>query len=75
MKQLFLVNITIPFPASDGGLIAVIAENETECFDIVVEDGVWDKEYQNILMPAIKSAPRYSLLEEEESGIIESFIP
>lgn len=75
MKQLFLVNITIPFPASDGGLIAVIAESETECFDIVVEDGVWNSEYQNLLMPAIKSAPRYSLLDEEESGIVESFIP
>lgn len=75
MKELFLVNITIPFPASDGGLVAVIAGTETECFDIIVEDGIWDSEYQNLLMPAIKSAPRYELLNEEESGIVESFIP
>ena len=75
MKQIFLVNITIPFPASDGGLIAVVAETETECFDIIVEDGVWDSEYQNILLPAIKSAPRFELLNDEQSGIVETFIP
>ena len=37
MKYLYLVNYWVPFPISEyGGLITVIAENDGECHDILL---------------------------------------
>ena len=36
MKNLFIVDYWVPFPASEyGGIIVLIAENENEAFDIL----------------------------------------
>jgi hypothetical protein len=70
---LYLVNYTVPAPISNGGLIAVAAEDDYQCLDILVED-LWDSKYQHLIMPAIESALKFELLEDVEAGIVENYI-
>lgn len=75
MKYLYLINYWVPFPASEyGGVVSVIAENDEECYDLVVE---WDNEYYIEYYPQamenIKKASKFLLAEEEESRIVDAF--
>jgi hypothetical protein len=75
MNYLYLVDYWVPFPSSEyGGLIAVIAKNDVECHDILLN---WrdqcDDKYDNLIMERVNSASRYALANTEESGIVESF--
>lgn len=74
-KFLYLIEFFVPIPFSDGGLLNVIAENDEECFDLISE---WDNEkwtqYYGKLRENILKAPRFALLEEEESRVVETFI-
>ncbi len=74
MKYLYLVDYYVPTSHSDGGLLNVIAESDDECFDLVVE---WDNEtwteYYGKLRENIIKAPRFALLEDEESAVVETF--
>jgi hypothetical protein len=73
-KYFFVVDYFVT--TSDGGLLNVIAESEDECFDIIVQ---WDNEswpeYYTKLRENIQRAPRFALLEDEESGVVEAFVP
>lgn len=74
-KFLYILDYFVPqFQSEYGGLLNVIAENDEECFDIVVE---WDNEtwteYYSKLRENIVKAQRFSLLENEESRVVESF--
>ena len=75
MKYLYLVDYLVPFPSSEyGGLLTVIAENDVECHDILLE---WrdecDDKYDNLIMEKVTNAPVFALAGEEESGIVETF--
>ena len=75
MKYLYLVDYWVPFPSSEyGGLLTVIAENDVECHDILLE---WrdecDTKYDNLIMEKVTNAPVFALAGEEESGIVETF--
>jgi len=75
MKYLYLVNYWVPFPSSEyGGLITVIAKNDDECDDILLE---WrdecDSKYDNLIMEKVTNAQTYALANDEESGIVETF--
>jgi hypothetical protein len=76
MKSLYIVDYWVGFPTSEyGGVINVIAENDTECHDLLLE---WRDDYANsyddrILANVVK-APRFALVEEEESRIVDSFV-
>lgn len=75
MKYLFIVDYWVPFPSSEyGGLINVIAKNNEECHDILLN---WRDEYlskyDNLIMEKIVKAPRYILTEDFESDVVESF--
>ena len=75
MKYLYLVDYWVPFPSSEyGGLITVIAENDVECHDILLDwrDEYTDK-YDNLIMEKVTTAPVYALAEDIESGIVETF--
>ena len=75
MKYLYLVDYWVPFPSSEyGGLITVIAENDVECHDILLDwrDEYTDK-YDNLIMTQVVEAPSYALANNEESGIVETF--
>lgn len=73
-KFIYLVSHFVPVPFSEGGLLNVIAENDEECFDLIVE---WDNEtwsqYYGKLKENILKSPRFALLENEESRVVESF--
>jgi len=76
MKSLYIVDYWVGFPSSEyGGVINVIAENDNECHDLLLE---WRDDYANsyddrILANVVK-APRFVLAEEEESRIVDSFV-
>ena len=74
-KFLYILEYFVPqFQSEYGGLLNVIAQSDDECFDVVVE---WDNEtwteYYPKLRENILKAPRFSLVDEETSRIVESF--
>jgi flagellar assembly factor FliW len=74
MKYLYIVNYWVPFPSSEyGGLINLIAESDTEAFTILSQQEEFEKYYVNLIMPNVISAQKFSLVDEYESGIIDSF--
>jgi len=75
MKYLYLVNYWVPFPSSEyGGLINVIASDDNECHDILLDwRDEYTQEYDNLIMTQVVEAPSYALANDEESGIVETF--
>ena len=75
MKYIYLVDYWVPFPSSEyGGMISVIAEDDQECFDLLVNFPQFDDSYEDRIMPNIVKAPKFSLAENEESRIIDVFL-
>ncbi len=75
MKYIYLVDYWVPFPSSEyGGMISVIAENDQECFDLLVSFPQFDDSYEDRIMPNIVKAPKFALVDEEESRIIDVFL-
>lgn len=77
MKYLYVVNHYVPFPQSEyGGLWNVIAENDNECFDFIVDsddpDG-YNQQFYNRLKENIVDSYKFPLANEEESRVVESF--
>lgn len=77
-KYLYLVNYWVPFPSSEyGGLIAVVAENDNQCHDILID---WRDEcessYDDRIQENVYRATRLELNNEanEEIGIVDSFL-
>lgn len=74
MKYLYLIDFWVPFPSSEyGGLINLIAENDTEAFSILSQEDSYDDRYVDKIMPNVVSAQKFKLSDEYESGIIDSF--
>jgi hypothetical protein len=74
MKYLYLIDFWVPFPSSEyGGLINLIAENDTEAFSILSQEDSYDDRYVDKIMPNVVSAQKFKLADEYESGIIDSF--
>ena len=74
MKSLYIVDYWVPFPSSEyGGVINVIAENDIECHDILRDSDDYDDRYESKIMERVVAAPRFALVDEEESRIVESF--
>jgi hypothetical protein len=71
---LYLIDFWVPFPSSEyGGLINLIAENDTEAFSILSQEDSYDDRYVDKIMPNVVSAQKFKLADEYESGIIDSF--
>lgn len=75
MKNLYLVDYWVPFPSSEyGGMVAVIAEDDNECHDVLLN---WrddlESQYDTKIISQVKRAPKFPLLQEEESRVVESF--
>jgi hypothetical protein len=74
MKSLYIVDYWVPFPSSEyGGVVSLIAENDTEAFELLSEEEGFDDRYQNLIMPNVVKAQKFKLVEEYESGIIDAF--
>ena len=74
-KFLYLIDYFVPqFQSEYGGLLNVIAEDDEECFDVVVD---WDNEtwteYYSKLRENIGKAQRFLLAEDVESQVAEAF--
>ena len=75
MKTIYLVVYWVPFPSSEyGGMISVIAEDDKECFDILSEFPQFDKSYDGLMMANIVKAPKFALVDDEESRIVDAFL-
>ena len=74
MKSLYIVDYWVPFPSSEyGGLINLIASNDTEAFTILSEEESFDDRYTNLIMERVVNAQKFALKDEYESGILEAF--
>ena len=74
MKSLYIVDYWVPFPSSEyGGVVSLIAENDTEAFELLAEEEGFDEKYQNLIMPNVIKAQKFALVEEYDSGIIDAF--
>jgi len=74
MKSLYIVDYWVPFPSSEyGGVVNLIAENDTEAFQLLSEEEGFDERYQNLIMPNVVKAQKFALVDDYESGIIDAF--
>ena len=74
MKSLYIVDYWVPFPSSEyGGVISLIAENDTEAFTILSEEESYDDNYGHLIMEKVITAQKFKLKDDYESGIIDSF--
>ncbi|NBV27586.1 hypothetical protein EBS02_00990 [bacterium] len=76
MKHFYVVDHFIKFPQSEyGGVWNVIAENDDECFDLIVlDDNESYSEYYGNLRANVIKAQRFALVDNEESRIVERFL-
>lgn len=75
-KFFYVVDHYVPFPSSEyGGLWNVIAENDDECFDLIVaeDNGNFYEKYYSDLKENIINSRTFGLAENEQSRIVESF--
>jgi hypothetical protein len=74
MKSLYIVDYWVPFPSSEyGGVVSLIAESDTEAFTILSQENAYDESYVNLIMPNVVNAQKFKLVDDYESGIIDSF--
>jgi hypothetical protein len=74
MKYLYIVDYWVPFPSSEyGGLINLIAESDTQAFEILSGEEQFDNRYVDRIMERVVNASKFSLVDDYESGILEAF--
>ena len=76
MKYLYLVNYWVPFPSSEyGGVVSVIAENDNECHDVLLEwRDDWISEDDNRIMENVTKSLKFALANDDEtSRVVDSF--
>lgn len=74
MKYLYIVDYWVPFPSSEyGGLINLIAESDTEAFEILSREQSFDDRYTDRIMERVVNSQKFALVDEYESGILETF--
>ena len=74
MKSLYIVDYWVPFPSSEyGGLINLIAESDTEAFEILKSEEQFDDRYTDRIMERVVNAQKFTLVDEYESGLLEAF--
>lgn len=75
MKYLYLVDYWVPFPSSEyGGVLSVIAENDNECYDLLLD---WRDDYESEhdirIMDRIVNSDKFALVNDEDSRIVNTF--
>ena len=76
MKRLYIVEHFVPFPSSEyGGLWNVVASSDEEVYDLIVEDdGELNTQHYGKLRENIMKSSKYSLVDEVESKVVDSFL-
>jgi hypothetical protein len=74
-KYLYIVDHFVTFPRSEyGGVWNVIAEDDDECFDLIKDyDEGFNEEFYVNLREKVVNARTYTLAEDVESTVVESF--
>ena len=55
MKSLYIVDYWVPFPSSEyGGIVTLIAENDSEAFEVLSNEDQFDDNYQNLNVKLLK---------------------
>lgn len=75
---LYLVNYWVPFPASKyGGLQAVVAKDDEECYKLIAEADTWEFDYhknsEELIRARIKKATRFQLVGGYLPEMVRSF--
>ena len=74
MKFLYLVDYWVPFPSSEyGGIINLIAESDTEAFEILANEDQFDDRYTDRIMERVVNGQKFALVDDYESGVLEAF--
>jgi len=75
-KFLYLVDFWVPFPASEySGLLVVVGEDDNEVYDILLNwRDDYHKKYDSLIMQDVIKAQRFSLMDEQQSRIVEVFV-
>ncbi len=74
-KQLYIVDYWVPFPQSEyGGVINVIADDDSEAFELLASEESLPDDYTHLIMPNVIKAEKLNLSDEYQSGIIDAFI-
>ena len=75
-KYLYIVDHYVPFPQSEyGGVWNVIAENDSECFDLIIalDDHEDYRQHYTQLKENINNSRVFALNDEQESRVVEEF--
>ena len=73
-KYMYVIDYWVPFPSSEyGGLITLIAENDTEALELLSDEESFHEDYGHLIMEKIITATKLELANDYESGIIEAF--
>jgi len=63
MKYLYIVDYWVPFPSSEyGGLVNLIAESDTEAFEILAAEKQFDDRYTDRIMDELSMPKSLNLL-------------
>jgi succinate dehydrogenase flavin-adding protein (antitoxin of CptAB toxin-antitoxin module) len=74
MKYLYLVDYWVPFPASEyGGLVSLIAESDTQAFELLANEDQFDDRYTDRIMERVVNSQKFALVDDYEPGILEAF--
>jgi len=54
-------------------MINLIAESDTEAFEILANEDQFDERYTDRIMERVVNGQKFALVDEYESGILEAF--
>ena len=75
-KYMYIVDHYVPFPQSEyGGVWNVVAANDSECFDLIVEkdEGNFNRQYYTHLIVNFFIGCCFKLGDDQVSAVIEEF--
>ena len=75
MHYLYIIDYWVPFPSSEyGGTISLIAQNDTEAFEVLASEDGFPSEYKHLIMKNVIEAQKLPLKEKyPEPMIVDAF--
>ena len=72
---LYIIDYWVPFPSSEyGGTISLIAQNDTEAFEVLASEDGFPPEYRHLIMKNVIEAQKLQLADEyPEPMIVDAF--
>ena len=72
---LYIIDYWVPFPSSEyGGTISLIAQNDTEAFEVLASEDGFPEEYRHLIMKNVIEAQKLKLADEyADPMIVDAF--